>query len=178
MNGVNGLTGGAGALRQSATALAVAGSAGVFLLACAALLNAALRGAPIPAALHDGAVVAHVLAVCLALPLGIAQLVLPKGTFRHRTVGYVWCALMVATALLSFAIHEINPGGLSAIHLFSVVTLLSVPLIIVNARAGRVAQHQRGVLILVVSALVVAGSFTFLPNRALGRLVLALWSGW
>ncbi|MBA3812242.1 MAG: hypothetical protein H0X27_11490 [Caulobacteraceae bacterium] len=110
----------------------------------------------------------------LAMPLGVSQLLLPKGTMRHRAVGYVWCGLMIFTALVSFAIHGLNSGGLSSIHLFSVLTLVLVPVIIHRARTGQVAKHQRAVLGLIVGGLVIAGLFTFLPGRVLGVLVQRL----
>ncbi len=157
-----------------ATPVVVVGSAVVFLLALAGISNALLTGAALPPVFGKAAVIAHLTTVFLALPLGISQLVLPKGSFRHRTVGYIWCALMLTTAVVSFAVRGINPGGLSFIHLFSVLTLVLVPIIIFNARTGRVAQHQRAVLGLMLGGLVVAGLFTFVPGRALGVLVSRL----
>jgi uncharacterized membrane protein len=150
------------------------GTAIVLLLATAGIGNALLTAAPMPPAFGKAAVIAHLATVFLALPLGIAQLVLPKGTFRHRTVGYIWCALMTVTALVSFTVHEINPGGLSFIHLFSVLTLVLVPVIIFTARTGRVERHQRAALGLMSGGLLIAGLFTFLPGRALGQLVFRL----
>lgn len=143
----------------------------VFLLATAALLNAWLAKAPMPDSLRETAVVAHLTSVLLALPLGISQLLLPKGTFRHRTVGYIWIVLMVFTALVSFAIHTIIPHSLSPIHLFSVLTLVYAPLIVFFARRGQVERHRRAVLGIMVGGLVIAGLFTLLPGRALGQLV-------
>ncbi len=156
------------------TALALAGGAVVFLLAMAGLLNALGSRLPIPDDLRDGAVVAHLASVMLALPLGISQLLLPKGTFRHRTVGYIWLALMTFTALVSFAIHTIVPHGLSPIHLFSVLTLVLAPIIALQARRGAVERHRRAVLGLMIGGLAIAGLFTFLPHRALGVLVFRL----
>ncbi|MEP6473670.1 MAG: DUF2306 domain-containing protein [Gemmatimonadota bacterium] len=155
-------------------AMALAGSGIVFLLAAAGLLNGLVSPLPIPDDLRSAAVVAHLGSVLLALPLGISQLLLPKGTFRHRTVGYVWLALMTFTALVSFAIHTINPGGLSPIHFFSVLTLVFVPIIVIQARRGQVEKHRRAVLGLIIGGLAIAGLFTFLPHRALGVLVLRL----
>ncbi len=160
-----------GLVTRGWTAAAVAGGAVVFLLASAALLNGMFAAQPLPAELRRGAVVAHLVSVMAALPLGVAQLLLPKGTFRHRTVGYLWCTLMVFTSLVSFAIHGLNPRGLSPIHLFSVLTLVFVPLIILNARAGRVAAHRRAALGLMTGGLVIAGLFTFAPGRVLGEMV-------
>lgn len=134
-------------------------------------MNALFSSAPLPPELRRGAVIAYVSTVMAALPSGVAQLVLPKGTLRRRVAGYVWCALMTFTALVSLAIHAINPGGLSPIHLLSILTLVSVPLIICNARAGRVAQHQRAVLGLITGGLIIAGVFTLLPSRFLGQLL-------
>lgn len=152
----------------------VAGGGAIFLLAGAALLNMALAGVPAPAQLRNAAVVAHLTTVMAALPLGISQLVLPKGTLRHRIVGYVWLTLMVFTALVSFAIHTINKNGLSPIHLFSALTLITAPFIALAARRGRVEAHRRAVLTLMGGGLLIAGAFTFIPGRALGRLVFAL----
>jgi uncharacterized membrane protein len=156
------------------TPIAVVGSAIVFLLATAALLNGALSSQSPPPELRNTTVVAHLATVLLALPLGVSQLVLPKGTIRHRTIGYLWCGLMTLTALVSFAIHGVNPRGLSPIHLFSVLTLVLVPVIIFLARTGQVSRHQRAALGLMIGGLVIAGLFTFLPGRVLGVLVLRL----
>ncbi len=157
-----------------ATPIALVRSAVVFLLTVAALGNMAFSGLKVPGPFRNAAVIVHLGTVLLALPLGIAQLVLPKGTLRHRAMGYLWCALMTITAIVSFTVHTINPGGFDPIHIFSVVTLISTPMIIYFGRTGRVAQHQRVVLNLMVGALVIAGLFTFLPGRALGQLVFKL----
>ena len=89
-------------------------------------------------------------------------------------MGYIWVALMIFTALVSFAVHVINPGGLSPIHLFSILTLMVAPLIVYRARQRDVANHQRAVLGLMIGGLAIAGLFTFLPGRALGQLVWGL----
>ena len=163
--------------RPLLTGVAVVGTSIIFLLAAAALLNGLLAAQPFPAVLRKGAVVTHLASVMLALPLGISQLVLPKGTIRHRTVGYIWIALMVFTALVSFAIHTVNPHGLSPIHLFSVLTLVTAPMIAWSARTGQVKRHQRSVLSLMIGALFIAGLFTFVPGRALGELLGRLLHG-
>ena len=155
---------------RAATIVAVAGGAAVFLLASAALFNALVEGRPLPQGLRHGAVLAHPASVMLALPLGAAQLLLPKGTVRHRVVGYVWIALMVFTALASFAVHGLNPGGLSPIHGFSAATLVAAPLIVVFARTGKVGRHRQAALGLIIGGLVIAGLFTFLPGCILGDL--------
>jgi uncharacterized membrane protein len=154
--------------------IAVAGGSLVFLLAAAGIGNALLAHRPMPEVFRNAAIVTHLATVLAAVPLGLSQLVLPKGTLRHRTVGYVWIALMVTTALVSFAVHTINPKGLSPIHLFSVLTLVLAPMIVINARRGQVERHRRAVLGVMLGGLVIAGLFTFIPGRALGQLVFRL----
>jgi uncharacterized membrane protein len=158
-------------------AFAATSTAIVFLLVSAVLLNAVSGAAPLPPKLRNWAVIAHLASVTLALPLATWQLVAPKGTLRHRVVGYIWIGLMVFTALVSFAVHSLNSKGLSPIHLFSAFTLVSAPMIVYAARTGRIAQHRANVLGLLIGGLVVAGLLTFLPGRLLwtlgGRLISA-----
>jgi len=40
----------------------------------------------------------HAFAAMAAFLLGAVQLAAPKGTFPHRTLGWVWVALMLVTA--------------------------------------------------------------------------------
>ena len=163
---------------QIITPVVVVGSAAVFLLALAGIGNALLSHAHMPAILQNSAVVLHLTTVMLALPLGLSQLVLPKGTLRHRTVGYIWCALMTVTALVSFSVHTLLPSWpFSPIHLLSALTLVTIPGIIYFARTGRIDRHQRSVLFLMIGGLVVAGFFTLIPSRALGQLVFRLFGG-
>ena len=47
----------------------------------------------------------HALAAITAFALGVVQLVAPKGTLSHRTLGWIWVMLMVTVAVSSFWIH-------------------------------------------------------------------------
>lgn len=129
-----------------------------------------------PAELRHIAVIAHLASGMTVLPLGFSPLVLRKGVARHRVVGWLWCGLMTFTALVSFALHGVNPRGLSPVHLFSVLTLILFPVIIYQARTGHIAGHQQAALGLMIGVLVIAGVFTFLPDRILGELVARIFS--
>jgi len=59
--------------------------------------------------------------------------------------------------------------GFSLIHLLSMLTLVSIGLVILRARQGRIAAHRRFVLGLTIGFLS-AGAFTLLPSRIMGRL--------
>ena len=65
----------------------------------------------------------HAFAAMAAFVLGIVQFAAPKGTLPHRTLGWIWVALMAVVAVSSFWIHEIRLfGPWSPIHLLSIFT--------------------------------------------------------
>ena len=44
----------------------------------------------------------HAFAAMSAFSLGIVQFAAPKGTLPHRTIGWIWVALMAIIAVSSF----------------------------------------------------------------------------
>ena len=118
------------------------------------------------------AIPVHAFAAMAAFTLGIVQFAAPKGTLPHRTVGWIWVALMAAVAASSFWIHEIRLlGPWSPIHLLSIFTLIMLPIAVWRARQHRVADHRRIMILIFVGALVIAGLFTFLPGRIMHAAV-------
>jgi uncharacterized membrane protein len=114
----------------------------------------------------------HAFAAMGAFVLGILQFAAPKGTLPHRTVGWIWVALMAVVAASSFWIHQIRlVGPFSPIHLLSVVTLLILPLAVWRAHTHRVAAHRVMMILIFTGALVVAGLFTLLPGRIMHQVV-------
>lgn len=109
----------------------------------------------------------HLGVAVFALLLGALQFMLPKGTRRHRGVGYLWLSLMLIAAILSFFLRSINHGQVSLIHLFSIFTLVTVPRIVWHARQGRIAEHRNLAVSLYIGGLVVTGALAFLPRRLL-----------
>ena len=108
----------------------------------------------------------HAFSAMGAFALGIVQLAAPKGTLPHRTVGWIWVALMATIAISSFWIHSIRlVGPFSPIHLLSIFTLVMLPLAVLHAHRHRVMQHRKAMISIFIGALVVAGAFTFLPGR-------------
>jgi uncharacterized membrane protein len=114
----------------------------------------------------------HALAALAALVLGGTQLLLTKGTPRHRTVGYIWAAIMLFIAASGFWINEIRMfGPFSPIHLLSVLVLVTVPLAVWHAHNHRVKQHRSAMISLYLFALIGAGVFTLLPGRIMHEVV-------
>ena len=114
----------------------------------------------------------HAFAAFAALAVGGAQLALPKGTVRHRVLGYAWVALMLVIAISSFWIQQIRlVGPFSPIHLLSILVLITVPLAVWHAHNHRVAKHRKVMISLYVFALIGAGVFTLLPGRIMHAVV-------
>jgi uncharacterized membrane protein len=108
----------------------------------------------------------HAFAAMAAFILGIVQFAAPKGTLPHRTVGWIWVALMAVVALSSFFIHEINLWGQwSPIHLLSIMVLCLLPYAIWRARNHNVRGHAITMVSIFIGGLIIAGIFTFVPGR-------------
>jgi uncharacterized membrane protein len=113
----------------------------------------------------------HAFAAMGAFALGAVQLTAPKGTIPHRTLGWIWVALMLTIAVSSFWIQGIRLiGPFSPIHLLSMITLVTVPLAVWHARRHAVLSHRRMMIGIFAGALVVAGFFTFVPGRIMFKV--------
>jgi len=115
------------------------------------------------------AVPIHLATVLPALPLGLWILLRPKGDAPHRLAGRIWAVLMLITAIDTLLIRNLS-DGLSPIHIFSFVTIYSIPRGIWLARTGRIDQHRRAMIGPYVG-LVAAGLFALAPGRTLGQLL-------
>jgi uncharacterized membrane protein len=123
-------------------------------MSLAPLLNASL------------AIQLHAVAAMGAFILGLVQLIAPKGTLPHRTLGWIWVALMAVVAGTSFFIHDIRMWGpWSPIHILSVVSLVMLARGMWYARQHRVTGHRITMVSIFAGALVIAGLFTFVPGR-------------
>lgn len=114
----------------------------------------------------------HLFAAIAALVLGTIQLARMKGTPSHKAAGWIWVLLMLTVALTSLWI----PAFLqfSWIHIFTLVTLVSLPIALWSIRHGNVQRHAGTMRGLYIGGLLIAGAFTLTPGRLLGNLV---WKG-
>jgi uncharacterized membrane protein len=118
------------------------------------------------------AVQLHAFVAMAAFALGAVQLAAPKGTLPHRTIGWIWVALMVVVSVTAFFIHELQLWGIwSPIHLLAIFTLVMLPLAVLHARRHNVTSHRRAMIGIFTGALVVAGLFTFFPGRIMYRVL-------
>ena len=115
-----------------------------------------------------GVVWAHIGTILVALVLTPLMLLRKRGDRPHRLLGWIWATALFLTALISFQVRTINPGGFSFIHLLSLLTIVQVPLIVFHARRHDWKRHRAAVRGMVTGALLVAGFFTFPFGRLMG----------
>jgi uncharacterized membrane protein len=114
----------------------------------------------------------HAFAAMAAVVIGIVQFVRRKGTFSHRTFGWIWAVLMLTIAVTSFWISEIKLWGpWSPIHLLSIFVLFNVPFAVWLARKHNVRAHRGWMIGIFAGALVIAGIFTFVPGRIMHGVI-------
>jgi len=120
---------------------------------------------------YDQLLQLHLWTVAPCFFLGAAVLLMKKGTPTHRLLGKIYLFLMFFTAIVTlFMPAHVGPqflGHFGWIHSFSFLTLYSVPTAIIAIRKGQVKKHQRKMILLYFGALIIAGSFTFMPGRYL-----------
>jgi uncharacterized membrane protein len=116
----------------------------------------------------------HITCALSSFVLGGVILLRRKGGGWHRTLGWIWVGLMSATALSSLLIMELNPGTFSLIHLLSALTLIVIPFAVIAARRRRIAAHRRSMTSLYLQALIIAGLFTLLPDRAMSLFFIRI----
>ena len=117
----------------------------------------------------DGFVISlHALVALFALVVGAIQLAAPKGTRRHRALGFVWVTAMAAVAVSSFWINIFRWWGpFSAIHLLSLLVLGTLTYSILAVRRGNIAAHRNSMAWLYGLGLLLTGTFTLVPGRAM-----------
>lgn len=116
---------------------------------------------------------AHVAGALVSFAIGCVLLLGVKGRGMHRGLGYAWIAAMAVTAITSFFLTSINPGGFSFIHALSAWTMIALPMGLAAARRRNIAAHRKYMTGLFMSGLLIAGLFSFLPGRLMWHLFFA-----
>jgi uncharacterized membrane protein len=117
----------------------------------------------------------HAFAAMGAFALGIVQLAAPKGTLPHRSLGWIWVALMAAVAASAFFIHQIKLWGpWSPIHLIAIFTVVMLPIAVIQAHRHAITRHRNAMIGLFCGALLIAGAFTLLPGRIMHAVAFSV----
>ena len=121
----------------------------------------------------------HMTAALLAVAIGPVALWARRGRAQHprlhRAFGYAWVTLMLIAAVSAVFIRDRsmpNIAGFTPIHILVPVVLSSLVGAFWMLARRNIRGHQLVMRNLYIGACLVAGAFTLLPDRLLGR---ALW---
>ncbi|MFK7832394.1 MAG: DUF2306 domain-containing protein [Winogradskyella sp.] len=113
----------------------------------------------------------HLYTVVPCVFIGGYLLAVKKGTQIHKQLGKVYMILMLFTALVTLFIPAyVGPtifNHFGWIHLFSFLTIWTVPTAYIAIKKGNVKAHKRKMVLLYFGALIIAGGFTLMPGRYL-----------
>ena len=119
---------------------------------------------------------AHFYFAIAAFLTGAFQLLRKKGTTSHKILGKIWVVMMFIICLTSFWIKEVMPNGIfwgySPIHLLSVFVIIQISLGVHFARVGNILGHKKCMTYTYVGGLLIAGAFTFYPDRLLYKIFI------
>jgi uncharacterized membrane protein len=103
--------------------------------------------------------------------IGGFLLTIKKGTLIHKRLGRIYMVLMLFTAIVTLfmpaAVGSQVLNHFGWIHLFSFLTLWTVPTAYLAIKKGNVKSHKRKMILLYFGAIIIAGAFTFTPGRYL-----------
>ena len=91
----------------------------------------------------------------------------------HRAAGYAWVTCMVIASISALFIRGSglpNIAGFSPIHILIPVTLGSLVVAFCALARGDIRTHKATMVRTYIGACIVAGAFTLLPGRFLGRM--------
>ena len=124
----------------------------------------------------------HMTAAISAIGLGPIALWARRGATQrprlHRAFGYAWVTMMLVTAVSAIFIRDYrlpNIAGFTPIHLFVPATFYFLFRAFQALSKGNITSHRRNMQRLYISACLIAGAFTLLPNRYLGNLIWRQW---
>jgi len=121
----------------------------------------------------------HLFTVVPAAAIGAWLLVRRKGTSIHKALGRLYAVLMMITAAVSlFLPAMVGPrvfNHFGVIHLLSLLVLYAIPGAVLAARQRNLSRHRRGMLMVFIGGIAIAGTFTLMPGRLMHQWLVAWW---
>ena len=121
--------------------------------------------------MYDILMFSHLATVVPCIILGAALIFMAKGTSWHYRLGRWYMILMLVTAVITlFMPADVGPqlfNHFGWIHLFSFLTIWTIPTAYSAIKKGNVKAHKRKMVLLYLGAIGIAGGFTLAPGRYL-----------
>ena len=115
----------------------------------------------------------HLATILPAFVIGTYLMAARKGTDNHRLAGKFYLSLMFISAVVTLWMPAfVGPqwlGHFGFIHLFSILTIASVPVALIAVKVGNTRLHIGSMIGLYTGGLLIAGAFAFSPGRLLHR---------
>lgn len=116
----------------------------------------------------------HLVTVVPCIVIGAVQFAMKKGSPIHKAAGKTFMILMLITGIVTLLMPaQVGPqlfNHFGWIHLFSLLTLVSVPRAYFAIRRGDINSHKYNLIGLYVGGIIIAGGFTLAPGRYLHHL--------
>lgn len=116
------------------------------------------------------AVQLHILGAVGALALGWVLMAVRKGRTFHRVAGWVWVGLAAVVVGSSIFITDLNNGRFSVLHIFTAVSLISLPVGVAFARRHQVKGHRSTMMGLFFGGFAVNVFIAFIPGRTMWNM--------
>jgi uncharacterized membrane protein len=113
----------------------------------------------------------HVISVTVGFFSGLIIFMLPKGSGLHRILGWTFVVAMTLAAATSIMMIADFNTGVNFLHIFTVMTAVSLTLGLAAIRRGDVRSHAYNMIGLYIGAILVAGAFAFIPGRLMWRML-------
>lgn len=117
----------------------------------------------------------HLFTVIPCFIIGTVYYLSKKGTVFHKQMGRIYLVLMLFTATVTLfmpaAIGATFLDHFGWIHLFSALTIYTLPTAYLSIKKGNVKVHKRKMILLYFGTLIIAGGFTLAPGRYLHELL-------
>lgn len=122
----------------------------------------------------------HAFTAMAAFFLGLFQIVAPKGTLPHKTLGAIWVALMTTITVSSIFVIPSQRGfdlpiwqWFSPIHIFTIITAYGIfgGLYHLSRGGEKLKRHKGPFIGIFIGGILIAGGFAFMPGRIMHAAV-------
>jgi uncharacterized membrane protein len=111
----------------------------------------------------------HIIAISLAVPLGVVMMLSRKGRRFHRVAGWTWAGLVTFGAVTPVWL-ALSDRHWYPIHLIVIFVMTLLITGVWAARRHKVALHRHLMIWLYFGSILGAGALTFMPGRLMWRL--------